>query len=241
VADESVPCFKITVDMEAIVNGGHPMLPSPTKLEIDHRTLKLLVGLIALSMPSLTSLLTQPKIASISESYHRGGWAQSIFVGFLFAIAAFLLAYNGLSRSEMVLSKVAAVGALGVALFPCDCGGHAQAVPYLHFASAAVMFLILAYFCYVFYGRARGKGHTEANRRAFVYAASGFAILASMLTMAIDTLFPRVLSTIPRLVFYCEGTALVAFGISWLTASHTVPVLTRSDERFSPLGTTSNQ
>ena len=152
------------------------MLPNPTKPEIDHRTLKLLVGVIALSLPSLTSFLAHPKIASISESYHRGGWAQSIFVGFLFAIAAFLLAYNGLSRSEMVLSKVAAVGALGVALFPCFCGCHAETIPYVHFASAAVMFLILAYFCYVFYGRARGKGHTEANRRAFVYAASGVGL-----------------------------------------------------------------
>jgi len=37
------------------------------------------------------------------------------------------------------------------------------------------MFLILAYLCYAFYKRARGKGHTEANRRAFVYAASGLA------------------------------------------------------------------
>jgi len=52
------------------------------------------------------------------------------------------------------------------------------------------MFLILAYFCYVFYGRARGKGHTEANRRAFVYAASGLAILASMLTYGNRLSFP---------------------------------------------------
>ena len=69
-------------------------------------------------------------------------------MGFLFAIAAFLLAYNGLSRTEMFLSKAAAAAALGVALFPCECGGHPALVPYVHGASAAVMFLILAYFCY---------------------------------------------------------------------------------------------
>jgi vacuolar-type H+-ATPase subunit I/STV1 len=218
------------------------MLPNPTKPEIDHRTLKLLVGLIALSLANLTSFFADSKITSISESYYEGGWAQSIFVGFLFAIAAFLLAYNGLSRTEMVLSKVAAVGALGVALFPCGCSGHAETVPHVHFASAAIMFLILAYFCYVFYKRARGKGHTEANRRAFVYAASGLAIIASILALVLDTLSGDVLTAaIPRLVFYCERAGLVAFGISWLTASRILPVLTRSDERFSLLGTASNQ
>ncbi len=218
------------------------MLPNPTKPEIDHRTLKLLVGLIALSLANLTSFFADSKITSISESYYEGGWAQSIFVGFLFAIAAFLLAYNGLSRTEMVLSKVAGVGALVVALFPCGCRGHAETVPHVHFASAAVMFLILAYFCYVFYKRARGKGHTEANRRAFVYAASGLAIIASILALILDTLSGDVLTAaIPRLVFYCERAGLVAFGISWLTASRILPVLTRSDERFSLLGTASNQ
>jgi hypothetical protein len=217
------------------------MLPNPTKPEIDHRTLKLLVGLIALSLASLTSFFADSKITSISESYYKGGWAQSIFVGFLFAIAAFLLAYNGLSRTEMVLSKVAAVGALGVALFPCGCGGHAETVPHVHFASAAVMFLILAYFCYMFYKRARGKGHTEANRRAFVYAASGLAIIASISALVIDTLSDGVLTVaIPRLVYYCERASLVAFGISWLTASRIFPFLTRSDERFSLLSTSNN-
>lgn len=213
------------------------MLPNPTKEEIDHRTLKLLVGLMALSLGNLTSFFADSKIESISASYFEGGWSQSILVGFLFAIAAFLLAYNGLSRSEMLMSKFAAVAALGVALFPCGCKGP-EIIPYVHFGSAAVMFLILVYFCFVFYKRARAKGHTEANRRAFIYVLCGIVIIASILIMVIDKVTGGVLrSMIPRLVFYCERAGLVAFGISWLTASRVLPVLTRSDERFSPLGT----
>ena len=218
------------------------MLPAPTKQEVDHRTLKLLVGVIALTLGNLTSFFADSKITSISASYYEGGWSQSILVGFLFAIAAFLLAYNGLSRPEMLLSKLAAVAALGVALFPCGCDGRAEIIPHVHFGSAAVMFLVLAYFCYVFYKRARAKGHTEANRRAFIYAVCGLVIIASIATMVFDTLAGGVLSaTIPRLVFYCERAGLVAFGISWLTASRILPVLTRSDERFSPLSTGSAQ
>lgn len=212
------------------------MLPAPTKQEVDHRTLKLLVGLIALTLGNLTSFFAEEKITSISASYYAGGWSQSILVGFLFAIAAFLLAYNGQSRSEMLLSKLAAVAALSVALFPCGCNGHDEIIRHVHFASAAVMFLVLAYFCYLFYQRARAKDHTEANRRAFVYAACGLVIMASILAMVFDTFTGGVLSAaVPRLVFYCERAGLVAFGISWLTASRILPGLTSTDERFSPL------
>src|SRR6185503_2494622 len=165
-----------------------------------------------------------------------------ILVGFLFAIAAFLLAYNGLSKSEMLMSKFAAIAALGVALFPTSCKGQPELVPYVHFGSAAVMFLILAYFCYVFYKRARAKGYTEANRRAVLYVLCGIVIIASMLVMVFDKVTGGVISSrVQRLVFHCERAALVAFGISWLTASRTLPVLTRSDERFSPLGTGATQ
>jgi hypothetical protein len=107
------------------------MLLIPEKPEIDHRTLKLLVGLIAIFLPILTHFFSNAQITSISASYYEGGWTQSIFIGFLFAIAAFLFAYNGQSRREMLCSKVAAVGALGVALFPCGCDGRITRIPYV--------------------------------------------------------------------------------------------------------------
>src|SRR5205809_7309690 len=127
-------------------------MPSISKRqEIDHRTIKLIVGIVSLSLAGLTSAFATTAITSISASYYEGGPSQTIFIGFLFAIAAFLLAYNGFSRTDMVMSKLAAVAALGVALFPCDCGNHIEAVPYVHYISATTMFLILVYFCYSFY------------------------------------------------------------------------------------------
>lgn len=213
------------------------MFAAPKREEIDHRTIKLIVGLIAISLASLTSLFASTPISSISDSYYEVGWSQSIFTGFLFAISAFLLAYNGESRSEMLLSKLAAVAALGVALFPCGCGTHPEFIPHVHAISAATMFLILAYFCYMFFRRAKDKGHPQAKARAGIYAACGIAILLAILALAIDNLFPQSLSAhIPRLRFYGEATGLVAFGISWLTASRVLPGITRKDERFSPFG-----
>ncbi len=98
------------------------------------------------------------------------------------------------------------------------------------------MFLILVYFCYVFYKHAREKGHTEASRRAFVYALCGLVIIASIAAMVFDTLAGEVLSKNSRFIFYCEQAGLAAFGFSWLTASRIFPFFTRRDERFSPWG-----
>jgi hypothetical protein len=212
------------------------MFSAPERPEIDHRTIKLIIGIVALGLPGLTSLFARTAIPSISASYYEGGWSQSIFIGFLFAIAALLAAYNGLSAPEMIASKVAAIAGLGVALFPCACGTHTVRVPYVHYASAAVMFFILAFFCWAFLKRAKAKKHMQATARATVYAACGIAILLSIVTLAIDAFSGGALTALDsRFTFHGETTGLVAFGISWLTASRVLPFLTREDERFSPL------
>lgn len=59
----------------------------------------------------------------------------------------------------------------------------------------------------------------------------GLAILLSILALAFDSLSGGTLNArIPRLTFYGESTALIAFGISWLTASRVLPWLMRQDE-----------
>ena len=208
----------------------------PTRPEIDHRTIKLIVGVIALTLAHLTNFFAESSITSISAAYYEGGWSLNIFVGFLFAIAAFLFAYNGESTGEMLLSKVAAIAALGVAMFPCKCGDHLEIIANVHGISAAVMFLILAFLCYVFLCRARKKGHPQAMSRVYIYAICGITIIAAILTLAFDHFSGGTISAkLPRLTFYCERAALIAFGVSWLTASRTLPIITRKDERFSPL------
>ena len=89
------------------------MFSRPEKQEIDYRTMKLIVGLIALSLATITNLFSHTSLTSISAAYYEEGWARNFFVGFLFAISSFLLAYNGKGRSEMILSKVAAGAAFG--------------------------------------------------------------------------------------------------------------------------------
>jgi hypothetical protein len=200
--------------------------------EIDHRTMKLIVGLMALSLASLTSYFASDPITSISASYYESGWSSNIFVGFLFAIGSFLLAYNGYTSAQLVASKIAAVAALCIALFPCACDTHVPLVPHVHGIAAAIMFGILAFFCWVFFQRARAKKSAQAKTRSGIYALCGLAIVAAILTLAYDNLSGGSISSkIVRLTFYGEKAGLIAFSVSWLTASHYLPFLSAPDER----------
>ena len=154
-------------------------------------------------------------------------------MGFLFAIAAFLLAYNGKNACEFMAGKLAALAAMGVAMFPCRCGDHQELVPYVHAVSAAIMFIVLAFFCYLFLKRARRKQTFQARViRPAIYAFCGFTILVVIALLTVDSVLGHpILERIPRLVFYGEFAGLWAFGIAWLTASLTVPGITAHTER----------
>jgi hypothetical protein len=204
--------------------------------EIDDHVLKLIVGLVALSLASVTVSLSHHPIGSISASYYEDGWARDFFIGFLFAISSFLLAYNGEGVGEMVLSKAAALSALGIVLFPCRCGQTANLTTYVHFTLASIMFAVLAGFCGIFYRRAQAKGHRRAKWRSYLYAACAATIILVIAVLGIDGFTGQHLgSKLSRLTLYGETAGLIAFGISWLVASRTIPFITAPGERVSLL------
>jgi hypothetical protein len=204
---------------------------APRRPEIDQYAIKFLIGAIAVSLPLIEFALTSGSITSISASFwvEPGVWPRNIFVGFLFAISAFLLAYNGKSETEMWLGKAASLAAAGVAMFPCACGDPShEIIPRVHVISAGLMFLVLACFCYIFLQRARKKRHPQANVRAIIYALCGLGMIVSILLF-----IAAAFKDGEALVFLGEAVGLVSFGISWLTASRVLPVITRPSERES--------
>ena len=109
-------------------------------------------------------------------------------------------------------------------------------IPGVHYAAAAAMFAALAFFCFGFYRRAMAKGHPRAKVRAAIYALCGAIMFLSVVALAANAIsHERLALEYSRLVYLGEAGGLVSFGISWLTASRTLPILTTREERFSPL------
>ena len=206
------------------------LVGAPRRPEIDQYTIKFLIGAIAFSLPWIELALTGGSITSISASFwfDPGPWPRDVFVGSLFAISAFMVAYNGLSELEMWLAKVASLAALGIALFPCQCGDVArEIIPRVHLFSAAALFAVLACFCIIFFRRARAKGHRQANWRAVIYSVTGVGMLVSMSLFA----YYYAVSRSEQLVLWGETLGLVSFGVAWLTASRVIPGITSRSER----------
>jgi hypothetical protein len=212
-------------------------LKPPYRAEIDQHTMKLTVGFIAFLLPIFTSIATHGTIASISASYWQGGLTQTIFVGFLSAIAAIMFSYNGTTGWQRFFSKVASIAALCVALFPCGCCGQEGSFPHVHTASAAVMFLVLAFFCCSFFGESRGKSGYQPKARMVIYAICLVGNAAAIIILGLDAYADTCSDPANRAVFWGEAAGLWSFGISWMTASHVAPWLATKDERFHLLGT----
>jgi hypothetical protein len=234
--------------VEPVAETGPNMVqpPYPTqegrRPEINQRTMKFIVGAIAIGLPIAIALLTGMAVGSISESYWYGDpslpmTARSVFVGCLFAIASFLFAYNGEDSKETLPSKIAGFSALGVALDPCDCDKHAHALSGFHFAFAAAMFGILAWFCWHFRQRALAKllkdGNSKAGRRANIYLTCFVAMMIAILVMGVRLAKRDWFGDWPDVIFCMEALGLFAFGLSWSTASLVWPFITERQERHS--------
>ena len=212
--------------------------------EINEHTAKLIVGLIAITLAIAEYFLTCGELHSVSESYLFDGWARNVFVGSLCAIGAFMFSYNGkepFQTFQMIMSKVAALAALGIAMFPCLCNRNPNELdfPYLHGILTLILFIILVIFCYFFFQRAwdkyleaRAKGESGwlPKIRAGIYAVCAGLILLSMLILAFDKLTGGTLSSdAQNLTFYCEYFALSSFGVAWLIAGgHVLPGKTKA-------------
>ena len=208
------------------------LLSSPGRPEFDQYTLKFTVGAIALSLPWLEVALTKGTINSISASFwYADGFApRTTFVGLLFAIGSLVFAYNGDGGLELLLGKLAALLAIGVAIFPCTCGtSYREIIPHAHYASAITLFIVLAGFCVIFWQHARRKKMTEpvqAPRRMWVYVLCCLGFVAAIALMVAYKATQKEVY-----VLYAETTGLSSFGISWLTASRVLPFLTSVAQR----------
>lgn len=243
---------------------GDSVTSEHSDLADTYRHMQLVVGVIAITLPfviwigdwiitAITAAddsVTQPRSSMSAYYYARtGGW----FVGSLFALAVFFWSYERTPRpgraGDNAMSKIATVAALGVALFPTSSGtamttsSSERWVGAVHFASAAVLFVVLGLFSsYQFtksaadanrrtlrqhLARMFGSGAGDAERLGAKKAARNrvFRICGAIIFgCVIAAIAERQIESIEAL-FWIESVAVVAFGVSWFVKSGLVPTL----------------
>lgn len=193
-----------------------------------------LIGYLGLALPVILILLAGllpteqlPRwrvLDSISAYYYTA--ANTAFVGILVALALFLFTYRGYDNEYQWADRAAAViagfAALGVAFFPTAAPLDALAVSwwkpamtYLHYGSAAVLFVMFAVFSLWLFRISKGDEpmSRDKRRRNHVYLACGLIIIGSIIWT-----FIAGLSRNP--IFLPESIALIAFAVSWLVKGH---------------------
>jgi amino acid transporter len=174
--------------------------------------------------------------SSLSAYYHTG--VRDLFVGSLFAIAVFLVTYRFFELIlDNVLSVVAGLAALGVALLPTDSRlpdtplqarlGE-DAVGTAHVSCAVVFVLSLAVMSWLF---ARDRKDEDPHPRPHwakpVHRASAIVIVAAMLYMLANAIWHFS----GHAAYWGETAATVAFGVSWLVKADEMHRRVRDERR----------
>jgi len=194
---------------------------------INYKRMRKVIGLIVFLMPIAVWLLSgHPGLSSISISYWTH--SQDIFVGSLFAVGFFLMAYNGADRCERLekwLSRAACVFAIFTALFPTrDFNDQIDDAPtwilyisynkpyIIHYTAAISLFICLFLMLLFFSFRASRKGKTG---RSMTYLGFSLGMIIGM--PVLYYILDKRLGWYDSL-FYVEWLGLGLFGAGWFIA-----------------------
>ncbi len=208
------------------------MTDGTTTPVFDYRLQRFTMGLVAFLLPVVVTAVADQRLTSISASWYTS--ARDWFVGLLFAVATFLLAYRGHTRFQGWASKGAALAAALVALFPAACDGcETTWRNYVHYTAAAVLFLVLSLFCFVIFRKNTRGRPGKPGWRARIYLACGVLMLACLAGIPLGHLLLPVQTVAElRLTYWGEASALWAFGLAWIVSGKVLPFLAEPGERL---------
>jgi hypothetical protein len=165
--------------------------------------------------------------SSMSAYYYTG--MRDVFVGLGFVTGFFLLSYRGYDMHDRIVSAIAGVAALLVALFPMAPELHPTAkqisIGNIHLGSAFTFLLALSYFCLVLFPKNGNKMLTMKKKiRNRIYRVAGVTIILSMAFVGLY-FAPTPLRDLLKPydpIYFAELVAFWAFGVAWLVKGQTI-------------------
>lgn len=189
---------------------------------ISYFRLRQLIGMLGIALPLLMVLfnyLAQKNWTiefSISDYYDNGS-SGYVFVGVLFVLGFFLLAYKGYEKVDGRAADVGCVAALGVALFPTTSKNYTVHV--MHFVFALLLFATFIFFSLYLFRKTSGVKTVTRQKvyRNRVYVTCGIIMIVCIIGIALASLgLLGAAAAKYKIVFWLEAIALSAFGFSWI-------------------------
>ncbi|OXA79542.1 hypothetical protein SAMN05444397_104189 [Flavobacterium aquidurense] len=200
-----------------------------------YRRIRRAIGYLGISLPillvglSYISFFKTPLQPSISNYYYTN--FREIFTGTLAAVGLFLIRYKGhgnpsIWKNDNLLTNIAGIMAIGVALFPMNPEDSFNKtytlIPYaekwlgwLHYSFAALLFLIMALLAINVFTIGQ-ENETQDSKSMLnennIYRFCGYSIIVFVILVPISETFKWFhYSTL-----ILEALALFAFGSAWL-------------------------
>jgi len=200
-----------------------------------YRRIRRAIGYLGISLPiflvglSFIAFFKTPLQPSISNYYYTN--LREFFTGTLAAVGLFLIRYKGygnasIFKNDNLLTNIAGIMAIGVALFPMNPDDFASKiytlVPYpekwlgwLHYTFAALLFLIMALLAINVFTIGQENGNRDQKsilNENNIYRFCGYSIIAFVILVPIS----ETLKLFRYSTLILEALALFAFGIAWL-------------------------
>lgn len=209
------------------------------KLSFSYLSIRKIIGMLGILFPLI--LVTgsfafgncQNIQPSISDYYHTN--MRDVFVGYVCTLALFLIAYKGYDRTDDIVSTLAGIFGLVVALFPtklktgansvileCNIWCTVQKAAWVntvHLIAALLFLLCLCYFSLFLFTKSKAIPTLKKLQRDKIYFTCGYMMFVCIFLLMVLFALPDSIST-PLLtykpVFCLETIAFIAFGFSWL-------------------------
>ena len=223
--------------------------PTGGVLAANYLYLRKVVGWLGTLLP-LILLVANPIALSIEHS--SCGWlpnsvsgyyytpVRNIFVGALFGLSLFLIAYVGADLGDRVITDLAGLFGLGVALFPttptvaspasvtCETvarlSSRQQVIGDVHAVLSVLFLLFLAWMAIRFTTTASPPSPEQLVRNR-IYWGCAIVILACVVAAVVTNFLPASLRPNFPWLFLDEAVGVFAFGVSWFVDDQTLSAM----------------